>query len=217
MLKVPAVTYKRGFTLIELLIVIAIILILISIALPNFLEAQMRAKVARVRSEFRSIEAALMSYRIQNPRFPFAEPRGSAPYLRKTGYTHGVTIDLLKELTTPTKFIERVNFTDPFIASSIRDPYGNIISHYFYLNYETFAYWRSPPLDKQKDYFEGWALCSFGPDLRDSGCSWLPWIEKKERRVAGEGIYSPTNGTRSLGDLAGYGGFIPAAVGMMAK
>ncbi|KXK39105.1 MAG: hypothetical protein UZ16_OP3001000543, partial [Candidatus Hinthialibacteria bacterium OLB16] len=28
-----------------------------------------------------------MSYRIQNPRFPFAEPRGSAPYLRKTGYT----------------------------------------------------------------------------------------------------------------------------------
>ncbi|KXK39104.1 MAG: Fimbrial protein precursor [Candidatus Hinthialibacteria bacterium OLB16] len=58
MLKVPAVTYKRGFTLIELLIVIAIILILISIALPNFLEAQMRAKVARVRSEFRSIEAA---------------------------------------------------------------------------------------------------------------------------------------------------------------
>ncbi|MBE7490114.1 prepilin-type N-terminal cleavage/methylation domain-containing protein [bacterium] len=34
-----------GFTLIELLIVIAIILILISIALPNFLEAQLRAKV----------------------------------------------------------------------------------------------------------------------------------------------------------------------------
>ncbi|MBK7496274.1 MAG: prepilin-type N-terminal cleavage/methylation domain-containing protein [Candidatus Omnitrophica bacterium] len=34
----------RGFTLIELLIVIAIILILIGIALPNFLEAQVRAR-----------------------------------------------------------------------------------------------------------------------------------------------------------------------------
>ncbi|MBW7937580.1 MAG: prepilin-type N-terminal cleavage/methylation domain-containing protein, partial [Candidatus Omnitrophica bacterium] len=40
-----ALPKKAGFTLIELLIVIAIILILISIALPNFLEAQMRAKV----------------------------------------------------------------------------------------------------------------------------------------------------------------------------
>ncbi len=36
---------RTGFTLIELLIVIAIILILIAIALPNFMEAQMRAKV----------------------------------------------------------------------------------------------------------------------------------------------------------------------------
>ncbi|MCE7906723.1 MAG: prepilin-type N-terminal cleavage/methylation domain-containing protein, partial [Candidatus Omnitrophica bacterium COP1] len=34
-----ALPKKAGFTLIELLIVIAIILILISIALPNFLEA----------------------------------------------------------------------------------------------------------------------------------------------------------------------------------
>ena len=36
--------HLRGFTLIELLIVIAIILILISIALPNFLEAQVRGE-----------------------------------------------------------------------------------------------------------------------------------------------------------------------------
>lgn len=52
----------KGFTLIELLIVIAIILILISIALPNFLEAQIRAKVAQTRGNMRSIQMAMQSH-----------------------------------------------------------------------------------------------------------------------------------------------------------
>ncbi|MCA9430219.1 MAG: prepilin-type N-terminal cleavage/methylation domain-containing protein, partial [Candidatus Omnitrophica bacterium] len=48
-----------GFTLIELLIVIAIILILIAIALPNFLAAQSRAKVVRERSDIRTLATAI--------------------------------------------------------------------------------------------------------------------------------------------------------------
>ena len=38
---------EKAFTLIELLIVVAIIAILAAIAVPNLLEAQVRAKVAR--------------------------------------------------------------------------------------------------------------------------------------------------------------------------
>jgi prepilin-type N-terminal cleavage/methylation domain-containing protein len=55
----------KGFTLIELLIVIAIILILIAIALPNFLEAQQRARVTRAKGNLRSMETAVMSFRTQ--------------------------------------------------------------------------------------------------------------------------------------------------------
>jgi prepilin-type N-terminal cleavage/methylation domain-containing protein len=57
--------YARGFTLIELLIVIAIILILIAISLPNFLEAQARAKLTRARADMRGLGTAIESFRTE--------------------------------------------------------------------------------------------------------------------------------------------------------
>ena len=60
---------RQGFTLIELLIVIAIILILIAIALPNFLEAQVRAKVTASRANMRSIGIAMEEFRIDMGEF----------------------------------------------------------------------------------------------------------------------------------------------------
>ena len=61
---------KKGFTLIELLIVVAIIAILAAIAVPNFLEAQTRAKVSRVLSDMRTVNTALETYKIDNNKYP---------------------------------------------------------------------------------------------------------------------------------------------------
>lgn len=63
---------KHGFTLIELLIVVAIIAILAAIAVPNFLEAQVRAKVSRCKSDLRSLATAIESYMVDNNKYPDA-------------------------------------------------------------------------------------------------------------------------------------------------
>ena len=55
-----------AFTLIELLIVVAIIGILAAIAVPNFLNAMMKAKVSRASSELASLSKAYVMYRMDN-------------------------------------------------------------------------------------------------------------------------------------------------------
>lgn len=53
---------QEGFTLIELMVVIVIIGILVAIALPNFIGATDRAKIANVKSNAHTVQTMLESY-----------------------------------------------------------------------------------------------------------------------------------------------------------
>ena len=62
---------ESAFTLIELLIVVAIIGILAAVAVPNFLNARIRAQIARVRADFSTAALASESYLIDNGTYPY--------------------------------------------------------------------------------------------------------------------------------------------------
>ncbi|MDX9755513.1 MAG: prepilin-type N-terminal cleavage/methylation domain-containing protein [bacterium] len=55
---------EKAFTLIELLIVVAIIGILAAIAVPNFLNAQMKAKISRTLADQKAVSTALEQYQL---------------------------------------------------------------------------------------------------------------------------------------------------------
>jgi general secretion pathway protein G len=59
-----------GFTLIELLIVVAIIALLASIALPSFMRAMSKARQGKTLADMRTIGTALEAYAAENNTYP---------------------------------------------------------------------------------------------------------------------------------------------------
>ncbi len=183
-----------GFTLIELLIVVAIIAILAAIAIPNFLEAQTRAKTARSASDLRTIATALEVYNLDNSRYPsMIVPgfMGGPPIIQGTDLKWWYVPDVL---TTPVSYLSNSVLWCPFGGNWDKAPYfpDQIWRRYGYENIgeliEKANTWpifqpRYPP--EAIEWSGPWRLQCVGPDRM-----WNPSV-----------LYDPTNGTVSGGDV----------------
>ncbi len=117
---------RKGFTLIELLIVVAIIGILAAIAVPNFLNAQVRAKLARCQSDMRTILQAVEQLRMDTGYLPLDgwddDTQEGRDILKNVfndvgNFPEGIRkkTDYLAVLTSPVPYLSSVPI-DPFIG-----------------------------------------------------------------------------------------------------
>jgi len=179
---------KNAFTLIELLIVVAIIAILAAIALPNSLEAQVRAKVSRVKADQRTMSVALEQYCVVNNAYP-------GEYLDTLQEDHRANI---KALTTPVAYLNRI-LPDPFTIGQ-HPMIVNHIDTYWYFRFDPVRDAEWPHNPGRKGY--RWAVESLGPwPARPE--DYPHW--KSSRNVLGGRvelyIYDPTNGSVSQGHI----------------
>lgn len=190
---------RSAFTLIELLIVVGIIAILAAIAIPNMLEAQIRAKVARVKSDLRTVTTGLESYRVDHNGYPLYHYARNAQS-SASGYSFhpGGTIlsvnqsppfDGRNPLTTPVAYLTSAP-GDPFNVRSPDD--APEAAQYWYVNWD-YLNKTVPGVDQFEELqrIQGpWRLHSSGPDRGG------PDSNSEEHTS-----YDPTNGTVSLGDV----------------
>jgi type II secretion system protein G len=183
----------RGFTLIELLIVVAIIAILAAIAVPNFLEAQTRSKVARGQADMRSLATALEAYAVEHNRYPYYNhPMDYAQIAGKAIVFTPV------RLTTPVAYMSSLP-NDVFPGQRSGMAPGTKTPYFYLHNYEVTYLGKYQDPDHVRLHYATltgsdrpveWTVWSYGPDLRDDH---------------GIIMYDPTNGTVSRGDFMRFG------------
>lgn len=188
----------KGFTLIELLIVVAIIAILAAIAVPNFLEAQVRSKVSRCKADMRSIATALEAYSVDHNGYPTFHYTSS--FASEISFTFGGTGKYggINEaqfngnplLTTPMAYITSIPL-DPFYADKGNAPLD--CRWFMYVNWP-FAFrddLTNASYGSVMFTYGDWRMTSGGPD-------------KSRGRITGDYfnmLYDPSNGTVSLGQI----------------
>ncbi len=167
---------RAAFTLIELLIVVAIIGILAAIAVPNFLNAQMRATVARMETDMKALGDALNMYRIDNNSY--FRQQGGNPYME------------LRPLTTPINYIATIPH-DPFRSKKVTPIYSSKTENYDYSSF---------PSDYPKDgSIDHWILHGLGPDTDED--IWGGSIGPNSPQGFKTQLYNPSNGLVSSGDV----------------
>ena len=189
---------QRAFTLIELLIVVAIIAILAAIAVPNFLEAQVRAKASRAKTDMRSIAVGIEAYTVDNSRGPVGGNEGRSLGLWDEDTRHFS----MYALTSPVSYMTNIP-QDPFVMKAgVFNPDQNQSKYLPYYTYQhnhwlrdDDSIWGTGPA-----YRNGfvWYLRSVGPD-RQVGEPYFNWM------AAGweppDNVYDASNGTVSYGDI----------------
>ena len=175
---------KQAFTLIELLMVVAIIAILAAIALPNFLEAQTRAKVARVSTDLRTAATCLEAYRIDHSDYP--EP--------------------LLSLSTPIAYASDAYAPDAFANPNgwfaLGYVQGSLGSTQNYL--QSFGVTGATDPMRTAMRSHNYFVFSNGPDLLDEALENPNPSFRDVIRAPGADLgyfYDATNGTKSRGDI----------------
>jgi len=182
----------RGFTLIELLIVVAIIAILAAITAANFLSAQVRAKLAATREDFRNLATVFESYFTDFGTYP----HGAA--------TNPLGHRVYAAFTTPVSY--SAEFTKMATERFHRDTDGTVAQIYYDVMFgridrKGFGGNNRPEIfrDIPRDC---WLIDSLGPDGRDN----VPDTPEYPREPRVFLPYDPSNGLMSTGDLYRPGG-----------
>jgi prepilin-type N-terminal cleavage/methylation domain-containing protein len=202
---------KKGFTLIELLIVVAIIAILAAIAVPNFLEAQVRSKVSRVKADQRSLATGIEAYFVDNNQYPAAAREGSGSLT--AGANTGVAINptgagnINRYVTADTRQAGQLGQFFSFAArgttqlATLTTPVSYITSYFpdpfMDTKAATFGYFANP---------NGWILWSPGPDkVYDLTIDNVAKAYDHNQPVPSSMLinltFDPSNGTVSGGDI----------------
>jgi len=210
----------RAFTLIELLIVVAIIAILAAIAVPNFIEAQTRAKVSRLKSDMRTSSLGLNSYYVDNNAYPWDAHHDGRAGIGLLG-NNGWFFNRQVRLTTPVAYLSSVNFPDPFFSDQgMAVEAGQIVTSFRYFNYGKGGWGGDPVVASVVNNstfprvdvlpVEGFLLASYGPYARAMGASadskpeyLVSGIDRVNRTgvFGADQLYDPTNGTYSFGAI----------------
>ena len=193
----PSILHRRtalrsacqGFTLIELLIVVGIISILSAIAVPNFLEAQTRAKVSRMQADMRTIAVALESYAVDWNKYPPRTPATPLSNVLLLGDMN-LMVEDMAAITTPVSYLTKVPVD---IFETVVAPPNNLIN-----------YWDRNILESWESDFPvpPWVLLSVGSDS-DVGQGPVDrgnyGYTSNIRHMYFD--YDPTNGTISDGNI----------------
>ncbi len=209
------INQARAFTLIELLIVVAIIAILAAIAVPNFLEAQTRAKVSRVMADMATMHTAIETYRVDHNKVPIRHDDWNSTPPDPDYIPDGDTKILdpafptaaggLKMITTPISYLSSIPldvFNKP--VESVREIFPGTSPALDYWDEKQFEAFRATTGMKSRGR-SGFALLSVGPDgfvgMNRSEASRKYPDEPSNLRFTMRAIYDASNGTSSAGNV----------------